>query len=171
MGQSSDSSGQRGQHYGHGPKGWQRSDDRIRDDIAEKLAQHPDVDASDIEVEVHNAEVTLKGNVDSRDSKRAAEDIAEGVFGVRDVQNQLRVSRGFWGTIKDTFTGDSSDDQRDENRKDNSGQAQQHTTSDEVVSAGHSGSPTHMITPQSGEPIGATTGANKNRETTTTPRK
>jgi len=161
MGQSGDWSGQRGQHYGRGPKGWQRSDDRIRDDIAERLAQHPDVDASEIEIEVHNAEVTLKGNVDSRDSKRAAEDIAEGVFGVRDVQNQIRVSRGFWGSIKDTLTGDSGGEKGEENQKDRSGQAQY--TSGDVVSAGHSGAPTHTITPSPNEQQNTT----KDRETTT----
>jgi hypothetical protein len=83
--------GQTGQRTGRGPKNWTRSDDRIRDDVNERLAFHSDIDASEIEVEVHNGEVTLKGTVDHRQSKRAAEDIADGVHGVKQVHNQIRV--------------------------------------------------------------------------------
>jgi len=139
---------QRGQHFGRGPKGWQRSDERIREEINERLTDHPDVDASDIDVEVKNGEVTLKGTVDSRDSKRTAEDIAYGVSGVRDVHVQLRVNRGFWDKVKDTFTGGSDDDRdrdrdrdRTQNQRDASGQAQ-HTTGD-ILST----TPTHTVTP------------------------
>jgi hypothetical protein len=99
-----------GPHAGRGPKGWQRSDERIREDVSERLADHPDIDASEIEVQVNNGEVTLSGTVDQRLNKRLAEDIAEGVSGVRDVHNQIRVHRGVWGSIKDTFTGESDED-------------------------------------------------------------
>lgn len=85
---------QQGRHSGRGPKGWQRSDDRIREDINERLTQHPDIDASEIDVRVENGEVTLTGTVDERHAKRLAEDIAEGVSGVKDVHNQLRTNRG-----------------------------------------------------------------------------
>jgi osmotically-inducible protein OsmY len=78
-------------HVGKGPKGWQRSDDRIRDEVCESLARHPEIDASDIEVKVQNCEVTLTGNVTEREAKRLAEDVVERVFGVKDVQNQIKV--------------------------------------------------------------------------------
>ena len=78
-------------HVGKGPKGWQRSDERIREDVCEALARHPEVDASDIDVKVQNCEVTLTGNVTERDAKRIAEDVVERVFGVKDVQNQIKV--------------------------------------------------------------------------------
>jgi osmotically-inducible protein OsmY len=55
------------------------------------LTRHGQVDAYDIEVEVQNCEVTLRGTVDSRQAKRIAEDIADSVWGVHDVHNQLRV--------------------------------------------------------------------------------
>jgi len=84
-------SNQYGRHSGRGPKGYQRSDDRIREDINEQLTRHPDIDASDIEIDVHNGEVTLKGAVEHRSVKRQAEDVAEQVSGVRQVHNQLRV--------------------------------------------------------------------------------
>ena len=51
--------GERGRHSGRGPKGWQRSDERIREDVSERLADHPHIDASEIEVTVNNGEITL----------------------------------------------------------------------------------------------------------------
>jgi hypothetical protein len=78
-------------HYGRGPKGYTRSDDRIREDVSDRLTDDWVVDASDIEVRVANGEVTLAGTVDSRRAKRRAEDCAENVSGVRNVQNNLRV--------------------------------------------------------------------------------
>ena len=80
-----------GQFAGRGPKGYTRSDERIREDISDKFMEHPDLDASDIEVRVAKGEVTLSGSVDSRWAKRLAEDIAESCTGVRDVMNQLHV--------------------------------------------------------------------------------
>jgi hypothetical protein len=81
----------RGEHAGRGPKGYTRSDDRIREDVCDRLTDDPSVDASDIEVKVSNCEVTLSGTVDRREAKRRAEDCAEQVSGVRNVQNNLRV--------------------------------------------------------------------------------
>jgi osmotically-inducible protein OsmY len=78
-------------HRGKGPKGYRRSDDRIRDDVSDRLTDDPDVDATDITVTVRDGEVTLDGNVDSRFAKRRAEDCAEAVSGIQHVQNNLRV--------------------------------------------------------------------------------
>jgi hypothetical protein len=83
---------------GRGPKGYSRSDERIREDVSDKLMEHPDLDASEIEVRVSGGEVTLSGSVDSRWTKRLAEDIAESCTGVRDVMNQLRVPSDFEST-------------------------------------------------------------------------
>ena len=80
-----------GPYAGRGPRGYQRSDDRIREEINERLTAHGLIDATDVECQVVNGEVTLTGFVDSRGAKRAAEDLAEDVYGVRDVHNQLRV--------------------------------------------------------------------------------
>jgi osmotically-inducible protein OsmY len=81
-------------HYaGRGPKGYKRSDDRIRDEICDTMTDDPDLDASEIVVEVFDGEVTLSGSVMSRDQKRRAEDVAERISGVKDVTNQLRVTR------------------------------------------------------------------------------
>ena len=80
-----------GPHAGRGPKGYQRADERICDEINERLTAHGLIDASDVECRVQNGEVMLTGFVDSRAAKRAAEDLAEDVYGVRDVHNQLRI--------------------------------------------------------------------------------
>jgi osmotically-inducible protein OsmY len=81
----------RGRYAGRGPRGYRRSDERIREDVNERLTDDWRVDASDIEVSVSNRIVTLTGRVNSREEKRRAEDIAEAVSGVTDVSNQLRV--------------------------------------------------------------------------------
>jgi hypothetical protein len=81
-----------GPFTGMGPQGYRRSDDRIFEDICERLTQHGQIDASDIEVEINDGDVTLKGSVDDRRSKRLAEDVAASVNGVSDVQNHLRVT-------------------------------------------------------------------------------
>ncbi len=80
-------------HRGRGPKNYQRSDDRIRDDVNDRLTDDPHIDASEIEVSVQSREVTLTGTVGSRFEKRHAEDIAESVSGVAHVQNNLRVQQ------------------------------------------------------------------------------
>lgn len=80
-----------GPFTGRGPRGWRRSDERIRDDVNDRLTQHGMIDASEIEVEVRDGEVMLRGTVDERRQKRMAEDVAESVLGVQDVNNQLRV--------------------------------------------------------------------------------
>ena len=81
-----------GNHRGRGPKGYRRSDERIKEDVSDRLAEHAYLDASDIEVAVKEGEVTLSGTVTHRRDKRAAEDLAEDVSGVKNVQNNLRVS-------------------------------------------------------------------------------
>ncbi|MGO4571324.1 BON domain-containing protein [Microvirga sp. 2TAF3] len=80
-------------HRGRGPKGYQRSDERIREDVNDRLTDDPHIDASEIQVTVSSREVTLDGTVGSRFEKRHAEDIAEFVSGVTHVQNNLRVQQ------------------------------------------------------------------------------
>jgi osmotically-inducible protein OsmY len=77
---------------GRGPKGYRRSDERIREDICEALMQHPGIDASEFEVTVKEGVVTLKGTVPDRWMKRASEWVADRVSGVRDIRNELTLS-------------------------------------------------------------------------------
>ncbi len=86
----------RGRYSGYGPIGYTRPDDRIQDDVNDLLTWHSQIDATDVHVEVHNGVVTLTGVVASRRDKRLAEDIAESVRGVWDVNNQLSIRNPRW---------------------------------------------------------------------------
>jgi osmotically-inducible protein OsmY len=88
---SSETYGPRPNYTGRGPRGYQRGDERIREDICDRLTDDSRVDASDIEVHVKGGEVTLAGSVRSRIEKRVTEDVAEQVSGVREVNNNLKV--------------------------------------------------------------------------------
>jgi len=104
-----------GSFAGRGPRNYQRSDERIREEVNERLTDDPRVDASDIEVEVRNGEVILRGRVDERRDKRTAEEVVENLPGVKDVRNELRVERsGGW------FSGDRDQNHRDRNREEGS---------------------------------------------------
>jgi hypothetical protein len=83
-----------GPHRGRGPKGYQRSDERIREDVCERLTDDPFIDASNIEVEVREREVILSGTVASRGLRRRAENLAEMASGIAHVQNNIRVYTG-----------------------------------------------------------------------------
>jgi sporulation protein YlmC with PRC-barrel domain len=80
-----------GGHRGRGPRGYKRSDDRIREDVNDRLSDHPLLDASGIDVTVNNGVVTLSGTVNDRSDKRRAEDLVLMVPGVADVLVSLTV--------------------------------------------------------------------------------
>lgn len=75
---------------GRAPRGYTRSDERIREDICERLIDSP-YDASDVGIQVKDGEVTLDGTVTDRDDRRAIEDLAAAERGVFDVHNRIRV--------------------------------------------------------------------------------
>ncbi|MFN8508820.1 MAG: BON domain-containing protein [Dehalococcoidia bacterium] len=81
--------GDRGEHAGRGPRNYRRDDGRIHEDVCEMLTRHGRLDASDLEVDVKDGEVCLRGTVDTRSQKRLAEDIAWQAAGVRDVRNDI----------------------------------------------------------------------------------
>jgi hypothetical protein len=74
------------------PKGYRRSDERIREEVCDRLCSRWDIEARGIEVSVANGEVTLAGDVPERRMKLRAESVADEVSGVSDVHNQIRVS-------------------------------------------------------------------------------
>jgi osmotically-inducible protein OsmY len=79
-------------HRGKGPKNFKRSDDRIKEMINDALTDDWQIDASDIEVTVQNGEVILSGYVNERAQKRKAEDIAENISGVTQVENRIKIN-------------------------------------------------------------------------------
>jgi hypothetical protein len=88
---------ERGPFAGRGPRNFRRSDDRILEEVCDRLTRDPWLDATDIDVEVRNLEVYLRGAVEDREAKRRAEDIAEDVIGVEDVHNEIRVHGRYGG--------------------------------------------------------------------------
>ena len=80
-------------HRGKGPKSYTRSDQRIFDDICSRMSANQYLDASDIEVTVQNGEVLLVGTVSSRYEKRIAEDLGDTAYGVKNVENRLRINK------------------------------------------------------------------------------
>lgn len=83
--------GSTGSFRGRGPKGYRRSDERIREDVCECLTDDERIDATNIDVQVKECEVTLTGTVNSREEKRRAEDLIDRLSGVKDINNNLRV--------------------------------------------------------------------------------
>ena len=75
-----------------GPKGYKRSDERIREDICERLWHDTRFDVSDVSVHVNEGVVTLEGTVPRRYMKHGIEDLAADRPGVNDVENRIRVA-------------------------------------------------------------------------------
>jgi hypothetical protein len=82
-----------GDFTGIGPQNFTRPDDRILDDVADRLTREPVVDASEMHVDVKDGVVILAGSVPHREMKLLAELICAGCSGVVDVDNRLRVRR------------------------------------------------------------------------------
>jgi osmotically-inducible protein OsmY len=78
-------------HRGRGPKGYRRSDERLKEIICERLTDDPFIDASNIAIEVLDSEVTLRGMVSVRQQKYAAEDLVADIAGVREIHNEVSV--------------------------------------------------------------------------------
>jgi hypothetical protein len=85
--------GSLGPYVGRGPKGYVRSDERIREELCEMLYLQGYVDTADIEVSVKDGEVTFEGTVRERDDKHFLEHLADRVAGVTEVHNKLRRQR------------------------------------------------------------------------------
>ncbi len=87
-----------GPYYGKGPRGYQRSQERIKEDVCDRLSDDRMLDASNIEVDVQGNDVILSGNVHSKEEKRRAEDLVERISGVKNVENRLRIDHSATGT-------------------------------------------------------------------------
>lgn len=76
---------------GVGPREARRSDERIQDDLHERLAGDDGIDATAVIVAVSDGMVTLNGWVPERRMKHAAEELAHRCRGVREVDNRIQV--------------------------------------------------------------------------------
>jgi osmotically-inducible protein OsmY len=84
---------QRRQQTGRVKRGHRRPDETLAQEIREILTHDPELNATEIEVEVEGGAVTLTGVVDGSDAKLLAEELVETLAGVREVHNRLRVAR------------------------------------------------------------------------------
>lgn len=78
---------------GRGKRGQRRSDETLAQEIHEILTKDPELDATDIEVEVEGGAVTLSGEVHDPHARLLAEELIESLSGVREVHNRLKVAR------------------------------------------------------------------------------
>jgi hypothetical protein len=100
--------GNRAGWLGRGPKGYQRSDDRIKEDISERLMHSGRIDASDVSVQVQSGKVTLEGTVPDRRMRHAIEDLIDQCIGVKDIDNRVRVNRDDDSQTRKATSGSSS---------------------------------------------------------------
>lgn len=85
------SASRKARKYPPGPKGYQRSDERMREEICDELMQTDHIDSSEVTVDVTGAKVTLDGSVPERWMKHAIEDLAAACPGVQDVDDRIRI--------------------------------------------------------------------------------
>lgn len=91
------STASRENHFGKGPKGYRRPDLRIYEDACEILTLNHRLDPSEIEVEVFDGCIYLNGEVNTKRDKNLAEELVDGIAGVKDVWNNLKVRDHFDG--------------------------------------------------------------------------
>jgi len=77
--------------FKRGPKGYQRTDERLREDISERLMYASYIDSSEVTVAVAGGKVTLEGTVPDRYMKHAIEDLVDECPGIQDIDNRVRV--------------------------------------------------------------------------------
>jgi hypothetical protein len=69
-----------------------QADELLATSVHEALAKDRRVDAQQVRVQAEGGTVRLLGEVDSNDERKAAEEVAKRVRGVRRVENQLSVA-------------------------------------------------------------------------------
>jgi osmotically-inducible protein OsmY len=82
-----------GRLYARGPKGYTRSDERIKEDISERLWRAEYMDSSEVTIAVKDGAVTLSGTVPERWMRHEIENIADSCMGVQDIEDNIRVQR------------------------------------------------------------------------------
>ncbi len=70
----------------------ERSDKELLSDIAQALNVDPATDSYDVDVDVQDSVAILSGSVESYHERTLAEDIAENVKGVKEVDNRIKIS-------------------------------------------------------------------------------
>lgn len=105
---------ERPSYGGRGPRGYQRSDERLREMICERLTDDREIDASDISIDVRDQEVVLTGTVRNRSEKYHVEEVVDRCGGVKEIRNQLKVQSSSRGDAGSGYTrpGNNAQDDR-----------------------------------------------------------
>lgn len=80
-------------YSGVGPKNYRRSDESILEHVASLLTWSPDVDASELTIAVKDGNVIIAGTVPDRSMIYLVDDLMEGVHGVKNFDNHVKLSR------------------------------------------------------------------------------
>lgn len=100
--------GQRtGDFTGRGPKNYSRSNERVREDICERLTADPYIDAQELEVRCENGTVVIEGQVEERWMKHRIEDLVDATAGVKQIDNRVTVAgqrQGSSSTLRSSET-------------------------------------------------------------------
>jgi len=72
-----------------GPKGWVRPDERILDELCERIVR-AGVDARELEVSVKDGEVRLEGALPGREERSLVVKLAQRVVGVKAIEAEIR---------------------------------------------------------------------------------
>lgn len=80
-------------YRGYGPQNYIRADDRVLDEVHEQLTADHQVDARHIDIRVASGVVSLTGRVSDKAMKYRAEEIAERVAGVKEVDNRIKIEK------------------------------------------------------------------------------
>jgi osmotically-inducible protein OsmY len=76
-----------------GSRARRRPDESLAQEIREILTKDPELEVTEMAVEVEGGAVTISGVVDDSDARLLAEELVESLSGVREVHNRLRVER------------------------------------------------------------------------------
>jgi osmotically-inducible protein OsmY len=79
--------------YNHQEEAGMSDENRIRDEVASRMAKSLGAQAPQVQVDVVGDQVTLVGTLDSAEQRRQAEAVATGTPGVKFVVNNLRVAQ------------------------------------------------------------------------------
>jgi osmotically-inducible protein OsmY len=82
---------------GKGPRNYKPSDERLLERVSDLYYEHPHLDASGIEISVQNGELMLTGYVADRYEKRLAEDLAEKISAITNIENRLKIYQATTG--------------------------------------------------------------------------
>ena len=90
------------------------NDEKLKEKVSEILYQDQDqdLDVSQVEVEVLESSLFLRGSVDSEASKRAVENSLSGIAGVHEIFNELSIRQV--DSEMDVSLGITNDLERDE---------------------------------------------------------